>query len=75
MRPYCPGINCPVKATCSRFRAQIDVKKEIHFSETPYDHGKKKCGFYLHGNATDSLSTHIENLENGNQHKDGPEVG
>jgi hypothetical protein len=39
----CPGINCPLKLSCRRYRETIDTQTEYHFPYTPYDHVKKKC--------------------------------
>jgi hypothetical protein len=41
----CPGINCPVKASCRRFREKINPAIQDHMAHTPYDHVKKKCGW------------------------------
>jgi hypothetical protein len=66
-KPYCPGTNCPLTKSCDRYKPQIDVKKEIHFSEVPYDHVKGKCGHFIDYGKTDKLSEHIKKLEDGNQ--------
>jgi hypothetical protein len=65
-KPYCPGTNCPLKDTCSRYKPNINVKKEIHFSEVPYDHIRKLCTHFIEAGKEDNLSRHIKNLENGN---------
>jgi hypothetical protein len=46
-KPYCPGTNCPLKGSCNRYKPNIDVKKEIHFSEVPYDPSEEKCTYLL----------------------------
>jgi len=46
IQPYCPGLNCPIRKSCPHFKDEIDLRKDIHFSHTPYDHVKKSCAYY-----------------------------
>jgi hypothetical protein len=64
-KPYCPGTNCPLKETCDRFKTQIDVKKEVHFSEVPYDHKRNKCTYHIKQGETDKLLNRINDIEDG----------
>lgn len=67
-KPYCPGTNCPLTGSCARFKKYIDVKKEIHFSEAPYNHTDKKCGHFIKEGETDGLLKRVLDIENdGNQ--------
>jgi hypothetical protein len=66
-KPYCPGTNCPLTGSCDRYKQQIDMKKEIHFSEVPYDHNREKCTYQISKGQEDNLSKRIKDLENGNQ--------
>lgn len=65
-KPYCPGTNCPIKGSCDRYKLQIDVKKEVHFSEVPYNHSENKCTFHIRAGEKDKLLNRINDIENGN---------
>lgn len=52
--PFCNGSECPLTHHCMRFKADIDIKKDVHFSFPPYNHEKGKCAFFSDGNP-DSL--------------------
>lgn len=43
---HCPGINCPLKTNCLRYRARV-LRLHYDFLEiTPYNFKKTKCEFY-----------------------------
>lgn len=54
--PVCSGYDCPLRNSCSRYKSKIDVQKDIHLSYPPYNHLKKKCGFYIGSSETGILN-------------------
>jgi hypothetical protein len=67
-KPYCPGTNCPLAGSCARYKPNINVKKEIHFAEVPYNHRQNLCNFFIKDGEADKLSKRITEIEkeNGN---------
>lgn len=62
----CEGTDCPKKYTCSRYRFEINKKKEDHFAIVPYNHDAGKCKFYL-GIEENGLLEHVKRILNGDK--------
>ncbi len=39
-------FSCPIKESCSHYKAKINIKKELYFYKPPYNFVKKKCEFF-----------------------------
>lgn len=63
MQPYCPGQNCPLKDSCSRYKSKINVQTEIHFPYAPYNKVKNKCGFYI-GSSEKGILNQLKHILN-----------
>jgi hypothetical protein len=62
--PYCHGTRCPLRTECLRYKEIINVKRESHFVTTPYDHYKKRCGFFI-GDVAEQILKELRDKEKG----------
>lgn len=42
----CSGEDCPLKATCYRYKAKPSDYCQSYFTESPYDAKENKCNYY-----------------------------
>lgn len=62
--PFCFGNSCPLTGSCNHYKKDINIKKEVHWEETPYNFERKKCEFYSNYPAN-PLNDEIKKVLNG----------
>ena len=62
----CAGTRCPIKDDCLRFTKPLppieDATTYSHFMTTPYNHGLKRCDFFIACPASLDLAPSIESF-------------
>lgn len=70
-QPYCVGTDCPLAATCDRFKSDIDPKQHVQLSYVPFRRDTGKCAFYIRMTETQQwLANTLKALNDADQNKD-----